>query len=240
MLQQMKSWTTNRGLNHKIAGKTAKWFTITAVALGLTFAGGGLQAHASAVHVAKNGDTFYFLSKQYGVNMDKLMKANPTIKATNIYQGLKITIPGSVSMNSTASAAPIAPASGFTPTLSVSPEKNVVEAWGKTFNYSKTLSVKATAYSAAASENGKWGAVDYFGNSLELGTIAVDPKIIPLGTKVLVTGHEHPGLPKKAFVAEARDIGGAIKGNRIDIFIPGSQSAVKQFGIQDIKLFIIE
>ncbi|MDZ4910448.1 hypothetical protein GNF68_15715, partial [Clostridium perfringens] len=129
---------------------------------------------------------------------------------------------------------------GFTPSLSVSPEKNVVEAWGKTFNYSKALSVKATAYSSAASENGGWGAVDYFGNSLELGTIAVDPKIIPLGTKVLGTGHEHPGLPKKAFVAEARDIGGAIKGNRIDIFIPGSKSSVNQFGIQDIKLFIIE
>ncbi|ANA82238.1 LysM peptidoglycan-binding domain-containing protein [Paenibacillus glucanolyticus] len=242
MLQQMKSWKINRGLNHnKIAGKTAKWFTITAVALGLTFAGGGMQAHASSVHVAKSGDTFYFLSKQYGVNMNKLMNANPKIEAKNIYPGLKITIPGSVSMNSTASAAPIAPGTtGFTPSLNVSPESKVVEAWGKTFNYSKTLSVKATAYSAAASENGKWGAVDYFGNSLELGTIAVDPKVIPLGTKVLVTGHEHPGLPKKAFVAEARDIGGAIKGNKIDIFIPGSQSSVKQFGIQDIKLFIIE
>ncbi|AWP28191.1 3D domain-containing protein [Paenibacillus glucanolyticus] len=242
MLQQMKSWKINRGLNHnKIAGKTAKWFTITAVALGLTFGGGGMQAHASSVHVAKSGDTFYFLSKQYGVNMDKLMNANPKIEAKNIYPGLKITIPGSVSMNSTASAAPIAPGTtGFTPSLNVSPESKVVEAWGKTFNYSKTLSVKATAYSAAASENGKWGAVDYFGNSLELGTIAVDPKVIPLGTKVLVTGHEHPGLPKKAFVAEARDIGGAIKGNKIDIFIPGSQSSVKQFGIQDIKLFIIE
>ena len=118
----------------------------------------GLQAHASSVHVAKNGDTFYFLSKQYGVNMDKLMKANPTIKATNIYQGLKINIPGTVSMNSTASAAPIAPGnSGFMPSLNVFPQNNVVEAWGKTFNYSKTLSVKATAYSAAASENGKWG-----------------------------------------------------------------------------------
>lgn len=242
MLQQMKSWKKTRGLHHnKIAGKTAKWFTITAVALGLTFAGGGMQAHASSVHVAKSGDTFYFLSKQYGVNMNKLMNANPKIEATNIYPGLKITIPGSVSMNSTASAAPITPGtSGFTPSLSVSPENKVVEAWGKTFNYSKTVSVKATAYSAAASENGKWGAVDYFGNSLELGTIAVDPKVIPLGTKVLVTGHEHPGLPKKAFVAEARDIGGAIKGNKIDIFIPGSQSSVKQFGIQDIKLFIIE
>lgn len=221
----------------RFAGKTAKWFTMTALAIGLTFSGGMLQAHASSVHVAKQGDTFYFLSKQYGVKLDKLMNANPTIKATNIYPGLKIKIPGTVSAKSVASAAPV---TGFSPTLNVFHEKNIVEAWGKTFNYSKTLSVKATAYSAAASENGGWGAVDYFGNKLEIGTIAVDPKVIPLGTKVLVTGHEHPGLPKKAFVAEARDIGGAIKGNKIDIFIPGSQSFVSKFGIQDIKLYIIE
>lgn len=51
------------------------------------------------------------------------------------------------------------------------------------------MNVKATAYSADPSENGGWGAVDYFGNDLELGTIAVDPSVIPLGTKVLVTGH---------------------------------------------------
>ncbi|CAM3564978.1 MULTISPECIES: 3D domain-containing protein [Paenibacillus] len=221
----------------RFAGKTAKWFTMTALAIGLTFSGGMLQAHASSVHVAKQGDTFYFLSKQYGVKLDKLMNANPTIKATNIYPGLKIKIPGTVSPKSVASAAPV---TGFSPTLNVFHEKNIVEAWGKTFNYSKTLSVKATAYSAAASENGGWGAVDYFGNKLDIGTIAVDPKVIPLGTKVLVTGHEHPGLPKKAFVAEARDIGGAIKGNKIDIFIPGSQSFVSKFGIQDIKLYIIE
>ncbi|MGG3281482.1 3D domain-containing protein [Paenibacillus solani] len=243
MLQQMKSWTKNREYyqNFKRAGKAAKWLTITAVTLGLTFAGGGMTAHASSLHTAKDGDTFYRLSKQYGVNLDKLMKANPSIEATNIYPGLKITIPGSVSINSTASAAPITSGkSVFTPSLNVFPQNKVVEAWGKTFNYSKTVSVKATAYSSAVSENGKWGAVDYFGNSLELGTIAVDPKVIPLGTKVLVTGHEHPGLPKKAFVAVARDIGSAIKGSRIDIYIPGSQASVKQFGIQDIKLYIID
>lgn len=243
MLQQMKSWTRNREhhQNVKRAGKTAKWLTITSLALGLTFVGGGMTAHASSLHTAKDGDTFYRLSKQYGVNLDKLMKVNPSIKATNIYPGLKITIPGSVSINSSASAAPITSGNtAFTPSLNVFPQNKVVEAWGKTFNYSKTVSVKATAYSSAASENGKWGAVDYFGNSLELGTIAVDPKVIPLGTKVLITGHEHPGLPKKAFVAEARDIGSAIKGSRIDIYIPGSQASVSQFGIQDIKLYIID
>ncbi|GAB6930207.1 3D domain-containing protein [Paenibacillus sp. JCM 10914] len=242
MIQQWKSWKQNLGLKpHKTAGKTARLLTVTAVALGLTFGTGGYDAQASSTHTAKKGDTFYFLSKQYGVNLNTLMNANPTIEATNIYPGLSIKIPGTVSTNQASTAKPISNGTPvFTPSLNVYPEQKMVEAWGKNFNYSKTLSVKATAYSAAASENGGWGAVDYFGNALELGTIAVDPKVIPLGTKVLVTGHAHPGLPKKAFVAEARDIGGAIKGNKIDIFIPGSQSSVRQFGIQDIKLYIID
>ena len=76
--------------------------------------------------------------------------------------------------------------------------------------------------------------------TLELGTIAVDPSVIPLGTKVLVTGHSHPGLPKQAFVATARDVGGAIKGHRIDIFIPGSKQSVSSFGFQDIELYILK
>ncbi len=118
--------------------------------------------------------------------------------------------------------------------------EEVVVAWGKTFTYSNTIQVKASAYSKAASENGKWGAVDYLGNPLKLGTIAVDPKIIPMGTKVLVTGHSHDGLPDQAFVATATDQGGSIKGNRIDIFIPGSQSFVKTFGYQDVKLYVLD
>ncbi|WKL02381.1 3D domain-containing protein [Paenibacillus amylolyticus] len=124
--------------------------------------------------------------------------------------------------------------------MDVNTDNKVVQAWGKTFDYSKAVNVKATAYSADPSENGGWGAVDYFGNDLELGTIAVDPSVIPLGTKVLVTGHSHPGLPKQAFVATARDVGGAIKGHRIDIFIPGSKQSVSTFGFQDIELYILK
>ncbi|MNP78212.1 Cell wall-binding protein YocH precursor [compost metagenome] len=61
-----------------------------------------------------------------------------------------------------------------------------------------------------------------------------------MGTKVLVTGHSHDNLPKKAFVATANDQGGAIKGNRIDIFIPGSAQSVSSFGYQDVTLYILE
>lgn len=208
-----------------------------AVGLAGTFQVAPVQA--DSVHKAQEGDTFYLLSQKYNVNLYKLMSANPSIEATNIYAGLDIIIPdGDTNISS-----PSASSNGsgqILPTLNVYPENKVVEAWGKTFNYSKTIDVKASAYSSAASENGIWGAVDYFGNPLKLGTIAVDPKVIPMGTKVLVTGHSHPGLPKKAFVATATDQGGAIKGNRIDIFIPGSPQSVSEFGYQNVKLYVLE
>ncbi|MDN4603142.1 hypothetical protein B2I21_21185 [Chryseobacterium mucoviscidosis] len=199
-----------------------------------------VPAHADSVHVAKEGDTFYTLSKQYGVGLNALIKANNDISAYNIYGGLKITIPGNTTNTASAAAAKTEAKTVTAASLDVNSDSKVVQAWGKTFDYSKTVDVKATAYSADASENGGWGAVDYFGNPLELGTIAVDPSIIPLGTKVLVTGHTHPGLPKQAFVATARDVGGAIKGHKIDIFIPGSKQSVNTFGIQDVELYILK
>ncbi|MFS0868446.1 3D domain-containing protein [Paenibacillus xylanilyticus] len=201
-----------------------------------------VPAHADSVHVAKEGDTFYTLSKKYGVGLNTLIKANNDISPYNIYGGLKITIPGKTNTVKAAAASKSSSEAKTitTASLDVNADDKVVQAWGKTFDYSKAVEVKATAYSADASENGGWGAVDYFGNPLELGTIAVDPSVIPLGTKVLVTGHSHPGLPKQAFVATARDIGGAIKGKRIDIFIPGSQKSVSTFGFQDVELYILK
>ncbi|MFR9709015.1 3D domain-containing protein [Paenibacillus sp. MB22_1] len=227
---------------------TRIWSKIAATALiavSLTIPMQTISVHADAVHKAVEGDTFYLLAKKYGVDMNKLMAANPSINPKNIYAGLKITIPGvQTQTTGVASAAPAKKESAATTTASASKLKvmstgNVVEAWGKTFTYSKTINVKASAYSASASENGKWGAVDYFGNPLKLGTIAVDPNVIPMGTKVLVTGHNHDGLPDQAFVATATDQGGAIKGNRIDIFIPGSAANAKSFGFQDVTLYVL-
>lgn len=227
--------------------KSRIWSKIAASALiaaSLTITLQTASVHADAVHKAVEGDTFYLLAKQYGVDINKLIAANPTINPKNIYGGLNITIPGGETRAmALASAAPAkeetAPATSSASKLKVMSNDNVVEAWGKTFTYSQTMNVKASAYTASASENGKWGAVDYYGNPLKLGTIAVDPKVIPMGTKVLVTGHSHDGLPNQAFVATATDQGGAIKGNRIDIFIPGSATAAKAFGYQDITLYVL-
>lgn len=60
--------------------------------------------------------------------------------------------------------------------------------------------------------------------------ISVDPNVIPLGTKVYVEGYGE---------AIAGDTGGAIKGNKIDIFIPNKEDAIN-YGRQSVKVTILD
>ncbi len=95
----------------------------------------------------------------------------------------------------------------------------------------KVLTVTATAYTADC-EGGT--GVTYTGIDLKANpnqkVIAVDPSVIPLGTKVYVEGYGH---------AIAADIGGAIKGNKIDVFIP-SQAMAEDWGIKTVEVKILE
>lgn len=99
---------------------------------------------------------------------------------------------------------------------------------------------KATAYSGSPSENGGYGAVDYFGSPLQIGTVAVDPAVIPLGSTLYIEGYNYDGLPVGGMIAKATDTGGAIKGRRIDIYLPGTPDQVKQFGIQNVKVYPLQ
>ncbi|WP_054023430.1 3D domain-containing protein [Bacillus sp. FJAT-28004] len=207
--------------------------TLAAAVVGLSvMMAAGTVSAASKTHTTNNNDTFWKLSKQYSVPLDTLMEANPKIDPLNLYKGLKLTIP------STEASAKKKPVTMNAATADSS--KTVTAMNGKEYAYSKALLVQATAYTAAASENGKWGAVDYFGDKLKVGTIAVDPKMIPLGTKLYVTGYSYNGLPQGGMIATATDIGGSIKGNRVDIFVPGVTSQAMSFGIQNVKVFILE
>ncbi|MCS0789394.1 LysM peptidoglycan-binding domain-containing protein [Cytobacillus firmus] len=60
--------------------------------------------------------------------------------------------------------------------------------------------------------------------------ISVDPNVIPLGTKVHVEGYGN---------AVAGDTGGAIKGNKIDIFMPSQEDAIN-FGRKTVKVTILD
>ncbi|WNQ13878.1 LysM peptidoglycan-binding domain-containing protein [Paenibacillus aurantius] len=178
----------------------------------------------------KEGDTFWNLSKKLGVPLDALVKANAHLDPLNLYEGLVLTLPAKGSAPVTSKVKAAAASSG----------SQVVTASGQALSYKKAIPVTATAYSASAEENGKWGPVDYNGNPLKLGTIAVDPSVIPMGSKVYITGYTSNGLPAGGMIAYANDQGSAIKGSRIDIFMPGSREKVSEFGLQNVTVYVLD
>lgn len=97
----------------------------------------------------------------------------------------------------------------------------------------KTVDVVATAYAAGPHDNDQYGSKTYLGTTVRPGIIAVDPKVIPLGSKVYI---EYPDGHGAYAVAE--DTGGAIKGNRVDIAM-GSVGDAYDFGIKNCKIHVI-
>ena len=90
------------------------------------------------------------------------------------------------------------------------------------------MDVIATAYCACKDCCGKTDGITATGTKATAGrTIAVDPTVIPYGAEVVING--------RTYIAE--DCGGAIKGNRIDVYFDTHAEAL-QFGKQDVKAFV--
>jgi 3D (Asp-Asp-Asp) domain-containing protein len=101
-------------------------------------------------------------------------------------------------------------------------------------NYQKALDIKATAYAPGAHDNDQLGNKTFMGTQVRPGIIAVDPRIIPLGSRVYIVFPDGHGE-----YAIAEDTGGAIKGNRIDI-AKWTVSEAEDFGIQHVKVFVLD
>ena len=93
-------------------------------------------------------------------------------------------------------------------------------------SYKATYTMEATAY--AGDTITATGATPVR-NPNGLSTIAVDPSIIPLGSKVYIPGYG---------MAIAADTGGAIKGNKIDLFLNSENDCIN-WGVQTVSLYII-
>lgn len=94
--------------------------------------------------------------------------------------------------------------------------------------YKKKMSVTATAYTEDQFNRTASGAKPVR-NINGLSTIAVDPNVIPLGTKVYVDGYGY---------AVAQDTGGAIKNNKIDLYM-NSEAECNQWGRRNVDLYIV-
>ena len=95
----------------------------------------------------------------------------------------------------------------------------------------KTLKVQASAFTAQC--GGCLGKTAYgidLKKNPDIKLIAVDPKVIPLGTKVWVEGYG---------IAIAGDTGGSIKGNKIDILMKTKKEAYK-WGRKNVVIKILK
>ena len=110
----------------------------------------------------------------------------------------------------------------------------VVTRGGEILRYSKVIEVKATAYSTEGwSRENKLTAI---GTRCRVGAIAVDPRVIPLGSRVYVTSPNGESWIYGTAVAE--DTGSAIKGNRIDLYF-NTQSECSSFGVRSAKVYVL-
>ena len=93
--------------------------------------------------------------------------------------------------------------------------------------YTKQIQAKVTAYTPydAGCNN-----ITATGTTVRKGVIAVDPSVIPLGTRVYIPGYG---------VAVAEDTGGAIKGNRVDVCYMTKNEAFS-WGVRNVPVYILQ
>lgn len=181
------------------------------------------QETGPTIYTVEEGDNLYRIALTHGVPLQSLMAWND-ISNTLIFPGDELTIYDN----------------GDEPIIA---EEEKVVAIAQPINQTKTETVEvyeqqqgdemvvtATAYTAyceGCSGTTAYG-IDLRANPNQK-VIAVDPRVIPLGTKVWVEGYGE---------AIAGDTGGAIKGHKIDVFIPEYENAM-QWGVKTVKIKVL-
>ncbi|MEH7224117.1 LysM peptidoglycan-binding domain-containing protein [Bacillus sp. JJ1566] len=205
-------------------------------------------------YTVEQGDTLWDIAREHQVTVSQLQEWNqihtdpdlihPGLNLL-IFEGVKATAAVTVETpaqsvaaapKETTNAAPVvetqketvatAPATKATNTNTAA-----VPATETSNTGSKVIVVEATAYTATC--EGCSGITSTGINLLEnpnAKVISVDPSVIPLGSKVHVEGYGE---------AIAGDTGGAIKGNKIDVFIPSKQEAIN-FGRKQVKVTVLD
>ena len=110
----------------------------------------------------------------------------------------------------------------------VAPPKaeNTVSTSGGEMTYAACIPMEASAYLPT---DGNGAGITATGAVAQRGIVAVDPDVIPLGTRVYIPGYG---------TAVAADTGGAIRGNKIDLCMESYGEAIN-FGRRSVEVYIL-
>lgn len=103
---------------------------------------------------------------------------------------------------------------------------------GEVLTYRDTAKVLATAYTHT--DEG-CDMITYTGTTVRIGTVAVDPHYIPYGTRMFIVSDDGSYVYG---ISVAEDCGGAIKGDRIDLYFPTYDQCI-QFGRRDCTIYFL-
>ena len=104
---------------------------------------------------------------------------------------------------------------------------------GEVLTYTHTMVVEATAYTKTDEGCDDWTAT---GTLARYGAIAVDPSVIPYGTRMYIVSNDGAYVYG---VAVAEDCGGAINGSRVDLYFDTTAECF-QFGRRDCTIYFLE
>ena len=93
--------------------------------------------------------------------------------------------------------------------------------------YSRIITAEASAYTVHC---GTGTGLTSIGLVAARGIVAVDPRVIPYYTKMYIPGYG---------IAIAGDTGGAIRGNRVDLFMDSYEEAIN-WGRRNVEVYILE
>lgn len=181
---------------------------------------------ASKTYTVKSGDTLYRIATNNGISVNQLMTWNG-LNSDLIFPGQEFAVKGAAAASVANDAKTSAPkTSTSTPVTKTASSTTQTQAPAS----GKTMTVEATAYTpyCAGCSGITATGIDVRSNPNQK-VIAVDPSVIPLGSKVWVEGYGE---------AIAGDTGGAIKGNKIDILMPTQEQALA-FGRKSITIKVL-
>lgn len=172
-------------------------------------------ASYTTVSVAK-GDTVYGIAREHGSNVPTIAKLNGLKDPSLIRVGQKLRVP----------------VKGEPVRKQVNDEAVPVMARGKSLGeFTLTAYTSGPESTGKSSDHPAYGVTSSGARVAEGVTVAVDPEVIPIGSRVYIEGIGY---------RVAQDTGSAIKGKRIDVYMDQVNQA-RQFGVKKgVRVELVE